>query len=233
MSEPKWWKDILFEFSAYTKSYPEIFTIIPKTTDKIMVIIEPRRHHLLEAVLRNFAFYLAPKGWGLMIFHGTDNEEYLKNIIKYWDYVHLVNMGVANLSIRDYNMMLTSVEFWERIPSEHILIFQTDTFIRNNNIDEFIGYDYVGAPWEWLNRCGNGGLSLRRKSAMISAIKRVQYNGVNEDVYFSLDCGLNIPSFEVGKRFSVESVLYDNPFGFHKPWPFGHNVANIMRSYLR
>lgn len=63
MSEPKWWKDILFEFSTYTKSYPELFTIIPKTTDKMMVIIEPRIHHLLEAVLRNFAFYLAPKGW--------------------------------------------------------------------------------------------------------------------------------------------------------------------------
>lgn len=230
--EPKWWNDALFNFVTYSKNYPELFTIIPRVSDKMMVIVEPRRHHLLEAVLRNFAFYLAPKGWGLMVFHGTDNAQFVRDIVRDWDYVHLVNMGVSNLSIRDYNMLLTAPEFWERIPAEHILIFQTDTYIRKNNVDEFINYDYVGAPWSWMDRGRNGGLSLRRKSATLRALSEKQYNGLNEDVFFSLDCGLNVAPQDVCRRFSVESVLSGDTFGFHKPWVFGHNVSFQMRNYL-
>jgi hypothetical protein len=72
-----------------------------------------------------------------------------------------------------------------QVPAEHVLIFQTDTFLLNDTLDAWTQWDYVGAPWggpfsetPWmmrnlLHRVGNGGLSLRRKSAMLKCIDEV------------------------------------------------------------
>jgi hypothetical protein len=69
---------------------------------------------------------------------------------------------------------------------------------------------------------GNGGLSLRRKSAMLRALSSVVYNGSNEDVFYSIHCSifLSIPSSEIACKFSVESVFYPKPKGVHKFWIF-------------
>jgi hypothetical protein len=70
---------------------------------------------------------------------------------------------------------------------------------------------------------GNGGLSLRRRSAMLFIIKNLDYREKyidNEDIFFSLGCqrfSLPRPSYEISKKFSVETVFYDDPIGLHKP----------------
>jgi hypothetical protein len=90
-----------------------------------------------------------------------------------------------------------------------------------DKINEFIEYDYVGAPWS--NRSvGNGGLSLRRKSKMLEIISIFGPKSQNEDVYFSLQrrVKLNKPNFEKAKSFSVESVFFKTPFGVHNPWAY-------------
>jgi hypothetical protein len=33
-------------------------------------------------VLRNFVFYLARKGWGLVICHGPDNAAYVRRVVR-------------------------------------------------------------------------------------------------------------------------------------------------------
>eukprot|EP00929_Paragymnodinium_shiwhaense_P045879 TRINITY_DN23396_c0_g1_i4.p1 TRINITY_DN23396_c0_g1~~TRINITY_DN23396_c0_g1_i4.p1 ORF type:complete len:349 (+),score=85.14 TRINITY_DN23396_c0_g1_i4:129-1175(+) len=72
-----------------------------------------------------------------------------------------------------------SEDQWSAIDSklEHVLVFEADSMLLRGDgcIDEFLQYDYVGAPWaNWTGypkRGGNSGFSLRRRSAMMEALQ--------------------------------------------------------------
>ena len=190
------------------------------------VIVEPRKHRALRYVLNNFCTNLN-EDWQFIIFHGNLNKEFVQEIIdedlqKYKHKIKLINLNVDNLEISDYNKLFKSLDFYDNIPTETFLVFQTDTIICSKNkekINDFLEYDYVGAPWKFMNdRIGNGGLSLRKKSKMIEIIKNKSSGDENEDVYFSFYDDLKLP--KDGKPFSVETSFYDSPFGVHKTW--GH-----------
>ena len=194
------------------------------------VIIEPREHKALAFVLKNFLDNLSDE-WNILIMHGNKNVDFVANIIdndlaKYRSRIQLHNLQVDNLTIDDYNQLLVNEEFYQHIPTEIFLIFQTDTMICNKDkLNEFLDYDYVGAPWSWLGsekKGGNGGLSLRRKSKMLEKIRQCKNTEDEyEDMYFSNSCGnLNFPKYEKAKRFSVETVYNDDSFGIHKPWSY-------------
>lgn len=65
------------------------------------------------------------------------------------------------------------------IDTKYCLTFQWDGFIINPDLwlDEFLDYDYIGAPWlhEKYNNVGNGGFSLRSQKFM-QAAKTLEYN---------------------------------------------------------
>jgi len=133
--------------------------------------------------------------------------------------VHFDNPDIK--SLEDYNKLLTTPDFWENIAFDKILIFQSDCRVLRTNIQDFIQYDYVGAPWDFQQDGGNGGLSLRTKSVMLDVIKNhPRAKGMNEDIYFSKyipEHGKLAPR-DVCMRFSVETVYYPTPFGIHAPW---------------
>jgi hypothetical protein len=66
--------------------------------------------------------------------------------------------------IEGYNQTL-----WYRVPDQvrtsHFLIVQWDGWVIDGEAwrDEFLDYDYIGAPWHWHShyQVGNGGFSLR------------------------------------------------------------------------
>jgi hypothetical protein len=194
------------------------------------VIIEPREHKALYFVLDNFVENLSEK-WNFIIFHGNKNINYINNILKSpllsknIHRIKLINLNVDNLTIKDYNNLLVTKDFYNKIPTEIFLIFQTDSMIckeYNYLINDFIKYDYVGAPLK-AKLVGNGGLSLRRKSKMLEILDKCEYKNEPEDVYFSVACNninLNKPSYEESKEFSVEAVYNPISFGVHKPWRF-------------
>ena len=146
----------------------------------------------------------------------------------------MISLNIDNLTINDYNKLLYSQFFYEHIDTDYFLMFQTDTLISSkykNNIYTFLEYDYVGAPWKNLNKVGNGGLSLRKKSKMIEMIQKGGYVKNDgefhyEDRFFTnttgdnIDITLNIPTVETAKQFSVETIFSDNSFGLHKPWNY-------------
>ena len=211
---------------------------IPKVNKSIdcAVIVELRNHEHLETILKNTIFYLP--SFSLHIFHGNNNEEYLKNIIKDWINVKLTNINKSNLVKADYSKLLKSKWFYDQIDSENILIFQTDVILLKNNIDQFLKYDYIGAPWRNSGstfgiKVGNGGLSFRKKSKMLYIIENATQNISSEDVFFSYHCkkfGFNVPSVEIAKTFSVETIYYDNPFGLHKSYYFleEHKIKKLL-----
>jgi hypothetical protein len=199
------------------------------------VIIEPRRHKALAFVLHNFLKNLSDE-WGIIIFHGNKNKEYVCTILNttlsiYKSRITLHNLNINNLTITGYNALLRSLNFYDKIPTETFLVFQTDTMIIEKNkelLNNFLQYDYVGAPWspslKWTKgkyKVGNGGLSLRKKSKMIEILKTSTLPpGCNEDVFFSYPQKsiLYKPSSDEAKKFSIESIFSDITFGCHKPW---------------
>jgi hypothetical protein len=193
------------------------------------VIVEPRKHKALAFVLHNFFTHLSDD-WSFIIFHGTGNIEYIKDILaslpEYAGRVTLINLNVPNLTREEYSRLLTTREFHNKIPTEMFLIFQTDTMIFHQNkhlINNFLHYDYVGAPWPYVvgngGRIGNGGLSLRNKSKMLQIIHTVPYCGEPEDVYFCQNPELlYLPTVEEATAFSTEHLFNPSSVGCHQPW---------------
>ena len=76
---------------------------------------------------------------------------------------------------RLYARTCTYPEYWEMLQGDRLLVFQSDSVPcsgSNHEIDEFFDYDYVGAPWVYNDHeGGNGGLSLRNRTAVISMLK--------------------------------------------------------------
>lgn len=229
------------------------------TKDYTAIMVEPRKHRALEFVIRNFTENL-DENWNFMIYHGSDNKQYLENIIKklsadVQSRITLINLKIPNMNIKQYSTMFFCPTFYNNIPTETFLIFQTDSMIlkeNKDNIYDFLKYDYVGAPWPKTMgilgkmQVGNGGLSLRKKSKMIELLKyknknTVIQNGkhgkyIAEDQFF---CGYHIPEVDIykptfikAKEFSVECVFYDKPFGIHKCWDFcNSNNLEISKLY--
>ena len=96
---------------------------------EIAVMVEPRLHPNLKLVIDNMLRNLTDD-IPIQIFHSSLNENFLNE--NYKDFIEnkriiLTLLKVNNLTIPEYNKLLTSKYFWNRIDKEHILIFQTDS----------------------------------------------------------------------------------------------------------
>jgi len=197
------------------------------------VIVEPREHKALELVLKNFTDNLDKNIWLFVIYCSEKNKNYVLNIKNKLNIdIVIIPLFNNNITISQYSKLLVTKEFYEVIPTNHLLIFQTDSIILNKDIIyDFMKYDYVGAPWPDKNN-GNGGLSLRKRTKMIDIINKKVYNNEAEDLYFCINTDCYKPDFENAKRFSVESVYCDNPFGIHKCWVCqSNNYKKIIEKY--
>lgn len=138
------------------------------------------------------------------------------------------------------------------IQTNHAITVQWDGFGVNANRwqDEFLDYDYIGAPWPaWMNigRVGNGGFSMRSKRWIDFAATTLKAPFESSGVNGSEDCysctrfraayeaaGFKIAPVEMAMRWSLEHPIEEYPrwtgpgsFGFHG---FFHvsNLANQL-----
>lgn len=125
------------------------------------------------------------------------------------------------------------------IETDYVLIVQHDGFILNPQAwtDEFLNYDYIGAPWlvaDWAVKnydfpvelvgsylVGNGGFSLRSKKLLSVAAKLAQQGSLSrynpEDTAISLyhralfeSEGIKFAPVEIAKCFSFEGESLDD-----------------------
>ena len=208
------------------------------------IIIEPRIHYAFNLVLSNFLKNL-DNNWNFIIFHSKYNEKYLKNLIlsNFYNYkyrITLIELNINNLDLYKYSLIFTNPDFYNFIPTEIFLVFQLDTLCSDKYkylINNFIKYDYSGAPWKNLNnKIGNGGLSLRKKSKMLEIIKNNKINlneHFHEDIFFSNYEFLYKPPFEEAITFSVETVYNNKSFGIHKCWDYiSHEELKNISKYI-
>lgn len=120
--------------------------------DKVAVIVEPRKHKGLPIVVRNMLRNLDDT-WKVQIFHGIGNEAELKEKFSkeiQEGRLYLTRMLVQNLSLEMYNYLMMNRGFWESVIGEKILLFEVDSALCDHSmhkIDEFLHFDYIGAPW--------------------------------------------------------------------------------------
>ena len=197
------------------------------------ILVETRKHAALSFVLKQFLKNLS-NDWNVIIFHGNLNVNFVNNIISnklnhYKQRISTINLNINNLTRDEYSILFKQKFFYDKIPTETFLVFQTDSIIFEKNkelINNFLKYDYVGAPWgnspKGINNyVGNGGLSLRKKSKMIEIIEKdIDNNNLPEDVYFSCTDKVVLfkPSQQEAKLFSVEHLYSEVTFGTHQPW---------------
>jgi hypothetical protein len=128
-------------------------------------------------------------------------------------------------SIEDYSKFMIR-EVHKYFNREHVLIIQWDGFVLSPAAwkDEFLEYDYLGAPWEKRGFVGNGGFSLRSKKLCqaLASIEVKRYHPedlvICEDLRQNLEKnhGMKFGGIEVAKYFSYESVRPNHQtFGFH------------------
>jgi hypothetical protein len=192
-----------------------------------VVIVEPRKHKALRFLLKNLLENLGPN-WSILLRHGTRNKEWAEALIQKefpndTNRITLSDSGKENMTQVDYSLYMKTKEFWKDIPTDLILIAQTDSMIcppHRGLLNRFTGYDYVGAPWT-SRELGNGGFSIRRKKAMMKILETCPDEPVHEDVLFARGCpGARpfLPSFEEARAFSIEGIYHPKSFGIHKPW---------------
>ena len=125
----------------------------------------------------------------------------------------------------------------EHLTTDHLLFVQWDAMAYDQTkwTDEFLNYDYIGAPWPWygdLSCVGNGGFSLRSrrllealqdpKIKMIpnddTAMHEDRAIGLRYRPYLESEYNIRYPRREVAAQFSYELGPFQNSFGFHGIW---------------
>jgi hypothetical protein len=120
----------------------------------------------------------------------------------------------------------------DTIKTDYYLGIHDDGFVINPHLwtDEFLQYDYIGAPWKWQgrrNRVGNGGFVLK-SNKFIQLTRNLRYLGTHDDGeltnayydYFTAN-GCKYAPLLLAARFSLESRIpeceynLNNCFGFH------------------
>lgn len=196
---------------------------LSKNTKYGAVIIETRCIKDLEAIVKNHLYFLPPD-WGVTFFHGHANKEYVINALKDIRNVQFISLPLSDMPTALYNKLLTTPSFWKSFSYEKVLIFQSDSVLLRHGIEEFLQYDYVGAPWRFQNHGGNGGLSLRSADAMRTICNAIRYNPSchgNEDVFFSnmihdkYSGTYNLAPREICEQFACESLFRLNTLGAH------------------
>jgi len=219
--------DLLCEYlTKFTEKTKDYVPQVKKDSRYNSIIIENRIVINFEQILKNHIYFLNKNNkdvkWGLQIFHSEGNESYIKNIVKDWENVILTKMDIENIDKETHTELLKSIEFWELVEGETILNFQIDSLLLRDNIEQFLDYDFIGAPWSKPKEgkfVGNGGLSIRNKSKTIEYLKKFENeNGVWEDIFFVKHLeDHQLPDILTAMKFSVEDIFYPYPVGIHRP----------------
>lgn len=138
--------------------------------------------------------------------------------------------------IEDYNRIMLR-ELVHHVKTSHVLIMQWDGFITDPGRwrDEFLQWDYIGAPWYHGGHpglVGNGGFSLR-SIKLLNALQEVPVDCrrpedeeicVHQQPLLTKGWGTRIAPVDLAQEFSCEYGPPRPAFGFHGM----HNFAHVL-----
>jgi hypothetical protein len=205
---------------------------VPEESDRFAVYLAMKRSPSTEFVLRH-AMAQLDEQWGLQVLATRTVTPWVSSLLKNWPGVHVdVLTGAPDKGIEQYgNELKRSESFWRLIRGRYLLFIDDDSIVCHPDVDEFLCYDYIGAPWgedyvsPWC-RYGSGGMSIRNRDAMIEVCREGNTNSWMigpEDVFYAIVMRLEqgkyrLPLDEVARRFAVERIFHPKPFGLHRAW---------------
>lgn len=231
-------KKICYKYLNASRHYL-IPNLRPKS-DYCAVFVDNRRLPHVEFVLRCTYSHLSDR-WSALIIAGPENFQYMKRMAQN---IHPNIRVIEMRGINNVNKLMTSSRFWNLLHAKKILLFQHDSLLFRDGIDQFLDYDYVGAPWEEKYkdipprndvRVGNGGLSIRDVRLSKFIIYNFPFKEGIEDVYFSNHMKRigNIPDVETASRFSSEPIWNDECIGMHKMWVRMKEWTSVLENILQ
>lgn len=141
--------------------------------------------------------------------------------------IEVVNIKPIKSKEEYSEFMIKSLNFY--FQTEYVLVCQHDGYVLDGNCwdDDFLKYDYIGAPWLYIDgkNVGNGGFSLRSKTLqhalatdnfIVSTDPEDQSIGRLYRDYLIRKYNIKFPSDELADKFSFELRQPAGPtFGFH------------------
>ena len=176
--------------------------------------------------------------------------------IKYPDIEYV---PIKPMNLEEFNKTMIE-DLHKHFETTHCLFVQADSFVVNYKLwkDEFLKYDYIGAPWSdelvinenlvlnvKKNPVGNGGFSLRSRK-LLQTTAKIDYDSLkfplkSEDVVVChylydkmIEEGIKFAPPKLASQFSIENVnnLYgqnlDSVFGFHGK----HLREHFLKKYV-
>ena len=158
---------------------------------------------------------------------------------------HIEYIPIPTMSGQEYSIFMV-LELHKYVHTPHVLYIHDDGFIINPNAwtDNFLQYDYIGAPWPEPHlsnhnintsyRVGNGGFSLRSKKLLdILTLNEMTYQTRPEveDVFI---CTTLRPSLESkGIKFAPPDVAAQFSFELSTPENQGqtHSDRHSIKSF--
>ena len=174
-------------------------------------------------------------------------------------YPEIEYIPIKSMNLEEFNKTMIE-DLHKYFQTTHCLFIQADSFVVNYKLwkDEFLKYDYIGAPWSdklvinenlvlnvKKNPVGNGGFSLRSRK-LVQVTAKIDYDSLkfplkSEDVVIChylydkmIKEGIKFAPPKLAAQFSMENVnnLYgqnlDSVFGFH-----GKHLRNhFLKKYV-
>jgi len=201
---------------------------------KVAVFVETRLSHSTAPLILHFMTVLGPS-WSIHIF--TTDRSWLEGNLPvsapFQQAIEARRIVLRPLppdtefqTHGSVSQFLVQPWLWEQLqPAKHALLFQSDSIICSNSpftVDDFLDYDFVGAPISPAYGAGyNGGLSLRNVDLTLDIARTASTESMKfEDQWFYArmkERGANLPPEDVARLFAVETVYYDYPLGYHQP----------------
>ncbi|KAL8833363.1 MAG: hypothetical protein Q9170_004316 [Blastenia crenularia] len=213
---------------------------------KVALLIENRPEGMLAPHMLHMISVIPPD-WKAQFMGSDESLAYINSsrAIQYQvsigklDLTHIPNnMSVAGQE--EISQFLTTLWVYDTLlkPAENLLVFQTDSILcsqSGKSLNDWLDYDWVGAPWNRAGRFGgNGGLSMRKVSSIITVLQnqiRIPHSEP-EDVWLSVRLGhltgAKLANGTIANEFSVENTYAERPMGYH----LGHSGRGNPAAYL-
>ena len=173
--------------------------------------------------------------------------------IKYPDIEYV---PIKPMNLEEFNKTMIE-DLHKHFETTHCLFVQADSFVVNHKLwkDEFLKYDYIGAPWSdelvtdqnlvlnvKKNPVGNGGFSLRSRK-LLQTTAKIDYDSLkfplkSEDVVIChylydkmIEEGIKFAPPKLAAQFSIENV--NNLYGQNLNSVFGFHGKHLRNHFLK
>jgi hypothetical protein len=233
--EPVVFDDLRRQAKEFIDTFWETYTP-PLTAEKTICIVERREHKNFDFILKNMCYY-CPK-WSITIICSNENYIYVKGLLQGKPATILplfTGYGTPEQGKEEYNTLLQTERFWKDIDAEWILTVEMDCYLLRPLPKEMFDYDYVASHWAWDTTSQGGGLSLRKKEAMLQICREGCNMYPAQDLWVNNGCkqlALKTPNYVAFENWFVESCYSFHPVGVHQFWTFWEPESSCaMKEY--